>query len=773
MAYTTQQAIAILENYLNGVVARKEEIEDTKGRGFLIEPSAGDKFVMFVYPLVHKQDNTKNYFDTRDSGAYERGVAWRYARSNGYKYFCFGVNDQVEKYSDYVFSLECEETVIENLSGTKNGARNGPGNQIIIPNDYIPSNRFERIKNRLGTYIAVIHRDALADYIEKYDNRPYLSEDDISTVTDGDILTPEWFNENGQAFLYLDEEAATEREKFLKKYAPDVLRGLDGLTLLRTIFLNDENKDNLCYELEFDAKLRELFGSIKSGTAYKYGLHFSKKNQKWATGTGRNPQFLSVDEAIELGTQIRDYLVDGAEVLAKYDSIDSLEDYSNLYKELNEATDGFINRVWFLKYYQMVAPELFPPIYSQNAQTTVIKAIGEKPDDNSIVRMGQMQLFIRQCDVSPVVFSRTFWSNYDRSDDAEDDGETVITSAPIKYATDLDSPFVRNRIIFGAPGTGKSFTINKERKELIGEDNETDYERVTFHPDYSYANFVGTYKPVPGHEDENGVETITYRYVPGPFMRVYVEALKNGRTDNPKPYLLIIEEINRANVAAVFGDIFQLLDRGDDNVSEYPIQASEDIKKYLSEELNLDPEECSKIKIPDNMFIWATMNSADQGVFPMDTAFKRRWDFTYLGIDDSDELIRGKYVYLADDKSQKVEWNKLRKAINHFLAKEKINEDKQLGPYFISRSIVVPSEGDEIDRDRFIRVFKNKVIMYLFEDAAKQKRAKLFEGCFQDSTRYSEICREFDAKGIGIFNHEIQLETEPEEPQWAPTEDEN
>jgi hypothetical protein len=173
------------------------------------------------------------------------------------------------------------------------------------------------------------------------------------------------------------------------------------------------------------------------------------------------------------------------------------------------------------------------------------------------------------------------------------------------------------------------------------------------------------------------------------------------------------------------------------------------------------------------MFIWATMNSADQGVFPMDTAFKRRWDFTYLGIDDSDDKIRGKYVYLADDKSQKVEWNKLRKAINHFLAKEKINEDKQLGPYFISKNIVVPDEGDEIDRDKFIRTFKNKVIMYLFEDAARQKRSKLFEGCFQNSTRYSEICREFESKGIGIFNHDIQLETEVEEPLWTPTDDTN
>lgn len=424
------------------------------------------------------------------------------------------------------------------------------------------------------------------------------------------------------------------------------------------------------------------------------------------------------------------------------------------------------------------------------------------------------------------------------------------TEKKISTHTGYKSNFERNRILFGAPGTGKSFTLNRDRVTLLGADNEDDYERVTFHPDYSYANFVGTYKPVMVDDStevislatekdvlavltdetksaqekydqlydrfkgdgltrlplllglytdesfktrkadgsdaagDNSVERnhgkairpyvnllkpssgkkdISYEYVPGPFMRMYVKALKNSRTDNIKPFLLIIEEINRANVAAVFGDIFQLLDRGDDFVSEYPIQATEDVKKYLAKELGGDPCDYNKIKIPDNMFIWATMNSADQGVFPMDTAFKRRWDFTYLGIDDNDQDLQGKYVYLADDKSQKVEWNKLRKAINNFLAKGKINEDKQLGPYFISRSIVVPEDGDEINRERFINTFKNKVIMYLFEDAAKQKRSRLFEGCFQNSSRYSEICREFEAKGVGIFNHDIQLDCEVED----------
>lgn len=608
MAYTTNQALETLNRYLGITDDEKQIIENTKGRGFVFALPNGEKATVFVYPLVHKQDNTKNYFDTRDSGAYERGVTWNYAIANGMKYFCIGVNDTVNKYNDYSFSLECNESDIEKISGTLNGSRNGPGNQIIIPNDYVPSKGVERIVNKLGIYITAVHKDNLLDYLTYYDNRPYM------------------------------ENAAL-------------------------------------------ANLDELVG------------------------------------------------------------------------------DTYVER--------------------------------------------------------------------------ED-----------SFKTGYESPFSRNRILFGAPGTGKSFTINRDRVELLGVGNEDDYERVTFHPDYSYANFVGTYKPVMVDDsaeiislatekevlavltdetktaqekydqlyerfkgdgltrlplllglytDEsfktrkadgsdaasdnsvernhgrairpyvnlskptNGKKDISYEYVPGPFMRMYVKALKNSRTDNIKPFLLIIEEINRANVAAVFGDIFQLLDRGDDFVSEYPIQATEDIKKYLVKELGGNPDDYNKIKIPDNMFIWATMNSADQGVFPMDTAFKRRWDFTYLGIDDNDEQLRGKYVTIGSKEQQRIEWNELRKAINEFLAESKINKDKQLGPYFISKSIVVPKDGGtEIDSKKFCDAFKNKVLMYLFDDAAKQKRPSLFEGSAKGQTRYSKICEAFDEQGIGIFNRSIQ-----------------
>lgn len=433
-------------------------------------------------------------------------------------------------------------------------------------------------------------------------------------------------------------------------------------------------------------------------------------------------------------------------------------------------------------------------------------------------------------------------SRADALDESYNDYHTDSSSAElIKFKTGYQTnDFQHNRIIFGAPGTGKSFTLNRDKDILLK--NGGEYERVTFHPDYSYANFVGIYKPTMvdsnrsliGSVDEryvlsillddktaqekydvlydkfkdedltrlplllglynddefktkkiddsdtsgdNTVERnhgrairpyvdlisnkkssseIAYEYVPGPFIRMYVKALKNAQTDNPKPYLLIVEEINRANIAAVFGDVFQLLDRDDDNVSEYAVQASEDIKKYLAKELNCELKECSEIKIPDNMFIWATMNSADQGVFPMDTAFKRRWNFDYLGINHNENDIKGNFITVGNGVYRReIEWNELRKAINKTLSSYKINEDKLLGPYFLSRKIVVPSAGNKINDDIFISAFKSKVLMYLFDDAAKQKRASLFDGC-KDATRYSSICEEFDRRGVEIFCKEIR-----------------
>ena len=308
------------------------------------------------------------------------------------------------------------------------------------------------------------------------------------------------------------------------------------------------------------------------------------------------------------------------------------------------------------------------------------------------------------------------------------------------YSNNLNQ---RNRIFFGAPGTGKSYELDKQKDELLGED-KNNYERVTFHPDYSYANFVGIYKPI----SEDG--HIFYSYVEGPFLRVLSKALKHP----DEKFLLIIEEINRANVAAVFGDIFQLLDRDKKYRSEYPIDISKDMKDYFKKEkISHEQLPDCKLFIPDNMYIWATMNSADQGVFFMDTAFKRRWDFTYIDIDNNEDKIEVNEYKLNDEKS--INWNCLRKSINTFLLDMGINEDKCLGPFFISD--IIKYESEYPDKD-FFYSFKNKVLMYLYEDASKSKRKELFEGFKEDKGNftYSNICKNFDKEGIKIFHDEIE-----------------
>ncbi len=328
----------------------------------------------------------------------------------------------------------------------------------------------------------------------------------------------------------------------------------------------------------------------------------------------------------------------------------------------------------------------------------------------------------------------------------------------------LTSPLVdepRNLIFFGAPGTGKSYQLNQLAKKSFVKENVS---RVTFYPDYTYSQFVGCYKPCTNEEGD-----ITYGYVAGPFLDTYL----NACTHPYDQYLLIIEEINRANPAAVFGDVFQLLDRNAGGWSEYSVAVPVDMKKHIAKRLiSLNEEErgaietyydpdmgfdefsCSAkndLALPPNMFIWATMNSADQGVYPMDTAFKRRWDFRYIGINDGENAkmpIEDKEGRLSDvvvswgvENKFKANWNALRKAINDFLSNDvKLNEDKLLGPFFVGPSSLTAA--------RFGTAFKDKVLLYLFEDACKTKHSKVFA---DDLNSYSAVCEAFDERGIDIF----------------------
>lgn len=320
-----------------------------------------------------------------------------------------------------------------------------------------------------------------------------------------------------------------------------------------------------------------------------------------------------------------------------------------------------------------------------------------------------------------------------------------------------------NWILFGAPGTGKSYVIDQAAKQYP-------HCRVTFHPDYTYAQFVGAYKPVPSQQTASG---ITYGFVPGPFVNTLTESLENPNT----PHILIIEEINRADPAAVFGDVFQLLDRNDEGSSEYSVRTSQELKDYLQGKLsanaketlralivNLDQSEtdapaydCSEIAIPNNMYIWASMNSADQGVFPMDTAFKRRWTFQYLPIDSDNGMLQS-----ADGAFLSEHWDEIRTNINKLLKSQgrDIPEDKLLGPYFLSaRELHNDDEDAEQNAQNFVHVFASKVIMYLFEDAARYCRAQVFRipDESQGQLYLSDLLRNLNTNrpDLGIFAESV------------------
>lgn len=304
------------------------------------------------------------------------------------------------------------------------------------------------------------------------------------------------------------------------------------------------------------------------------------------------------------------------------------------------------------------------------------------------------------------------------------------------------------QIYYGAPGTGKSHTINEktEGESVI---------RTTFHPDSDYSTFVGAYKPTMGLLpicDELGQpmkigstvlhkEQIIYEFVDQAFLQAYVQAWKfyAENSDTAKKQYLIIEEINRGNCAQIFGDLFQLLDRNDSGFSVYPINADKDMKKQLAKAFKKDgvtltipnadkinalykgKDIVSKVLsgeilvLPNNLYIWATMNTSDQSLFPIDSAFKRRWEWQYMpigkGYDENGQEIK----WAIEGATKKFSWWSFLEKINAQIGEATQSEDKKLGFFFCKATDGV------ISAEKFV----GKVIFYLWNDVFKNNG---FEG---------------------------------------------
>lgn len=271
-------------------------------------------------------------------------------------------------------------------------------------------------------------------------------------------------------------------------------------------------------------------------------------------------------------------------------------------------------------------------------------------------------------------------------------------------------------VFYGAPGTGKSYAINREagdRKQI----------RVTIHPEYTYSDFAGQLLP---RSDEDG--NVHFSFVPGPF----TEALMYAFDNREQEVVLILEELSRGNVAAIFGDLFQLLDRNSDTWnSAYPVHNSQ-IASCLPEiEENVAARTPENIFLPANLSIFATVNTSDQNVMPMDTAFKRRFDWQYVPTaprksDSIDtEYLNNPTIVLTRNNGVKVDtdWVKLYQSVNDYILSGNsplgVNEDKQVGQFFIKfdDSLVArTAQGDTQALSEVLEILANKLLMYLWED---------------------------------------------------------
>lgn len=316
----------------------------------------------------------------------------------------------------------------------------------------------------------------------------------------------------------------------------------------------------------------------------------------------------------------------------------------------------------------------------------------------------------------------------------KEDNNNIIWNSQLQNAVQpSEQSDSLQQIFYGAPGTGKSHTINEETKD-------EDVIRTTFHPDTDYSTFVGAYKPttkevdlrdLSGHKVvENGEvvkeDRIVYEFVAQSFLQAYVSAWKkyaDANEDEPQKQYLVIEEINRGNCAQIFGDLFQLLDRNDRGFSDYPIKADADMKRQLQkafaglliaqkDKINAMYEGKDIVSqvlngdillLPNNLYIWATMNTSDQSLFPIDSAFKRRWDWTYMPISNAEK------DWIIEVDGSKYNWWQFLEKINEKIGSTTNSEDKKLGYFFCKAQDGVISA----------KTFVGKVIFYLWNDVFK------------------------------------------------------
>lgn len=565
-------------------------------------------------------------------------------------------------------------------------------------------------------------------YVDKEENE--MQEDIIKMIID--TYNNHNFDYNIQAQKY---------KLFKELYGKDKIANLEGKELLYRLFAPKKlSSEGLTYNIEFSNNYRE-FGGIGGRSAFKFPLFFSNQYDSWVTGkSNKSIKILSEESAIELATAIRDELVELFE-LVENTSFDSIDDYKNF--EVLTYSERLLPKMWVLKYLHILYPEKFSCFYSDSWLNFMLNKLEISPVGGIVTKNGQVSLLSSKLEIPNVYLFKVLYELFPMVSDEElieesqnDDYECINEQVVLPTFDFSKSPIKEgeNIIVYGTPGCGKSYYVEHT---LLKDYIKENCIRTTFFQDYTNVDFVGQILPII-EEDK-----VTYKFHPGPFTLALEEAIR-------KPYekvALVIEELNRGSAASIFGDIFQLLDRKE-GVSEYSIM-NVNIINYLKERFE-GLYTFDSIRLPGNLSIFATMNTSDQNVFTLDTAFKRRWKFKkLLNKFETDHKFKDMFIPGAD-----ITWREFVDKINLFILESSNgldNEDKQLGVYFVDEKCMRKEKIDASD-PQAVEDFAYKVLEYLWSDVAKFNRSSWFE---KNVKSLDDLVDEYKTNGIGAFKYDV------------------
>lgn len=560
-----------------------------------------------------------------------------------------------------------------------------------------------------------------------------------SELSDLEKMILEHWNSKDFDYKEIDEPLADFKAMFGK----DAIKNMADDECLLKLFGKKEEL-SLVYYLEHVEKYW-YFGRISN---YRHNYILYEKDGSWRYATSaKTITKINVDDAIEYAKQFRDMFVSLFEKIETYiadDSLRTIEGYETLYSEAKTILGVFYNKNWVWKYIFMLYPEFFVPFYSNEWVSKMFRVAKLVPGNNYVVQCGQFTIFSRKLGINPIYVYKILCLIDDSEIEEEDEGaeEMEDVSLASKYDNCERLKVGTNIILYGVPGAGKSWTIKNEYC-----DSNTIMERVVFHPDYTYSDFVGQILPKSKDGD------VSYEFVPGPFTKIVRDAYRNPMAK----FILVIEEINRGNAPAIFGDIFQLLDRNSETLdSDYEI-TNADIARIVYE------DDDHMVKIPSNMMIICTMNTSDQNVFTLDTAFQRRWNMRLIENSFRKETDEEKFFAEHKILDTTISWEQFVEAINKEILDKNKNmtssEDKRLGTHFVSLSDL---EYDEKENDESVdssvrreaklknRRFPEKVIKYLWDDAFKFYRDEIFR---ENLDSLEKVIKLFvDSRGNDRFN---------------------